>query len=172
MSILKKVLNAVRKIFGGSSKKKRGTSKRSPKTTRTSKRRIKASASRKTTTRIIGKRKPAKGPKTRPETSKSRSAASIKPKVTPDKKIKSVSYVLVGEITHYFDKIKVCVVRVDHGEVKKGDRLLIEGNKGSLIQIVSSMQIENEDVAFARKGQVIGLKVKKAVHVGDLVKKL
>ena len=64
------------------------------------------------------------------------------------------------------------MVKIDHGEVKKGDRLLIEGNKGSSIQVINSMQIENEDVAIARKGQLIGLKVKKAVHAGDLVKKL
>ena len=75
----------------------------------------------------------------------------------------------LGAVTHYFDRIKVCVIRIDHDHIKKGDSLLIQGPKGALVQKVSSMQIENEDVSSARKGQLIGLKVTKAVFAGDHV---
>lgn len=78
----------------------------------------------------------------------------------------------IGEVTHYFDKIKVCVVRIDVGMLKKGDRILISGKGSELIQTVDSMQIENEDVVIARKGQLVGLKVKEAVIVGSKINAL
>ncbi len=76
-----------------------------------------------------------------------------------------------GEITHYFERIKVCVVKVTQGAVLIGDRLTIIGEKTKFVQKVWSMQIESQDVKVARKGQLIGLKVDKTVVVGDKVYK-
>ena len=81
------------------------------------------------------------------------------------------SLVQVGVITHYFERIKVCVVELTQGSVLIGDRLTILGNKTKFIQKVWSMQIESEDVKVAKKGQLIGLKVDKIVAVGDKVYK-
>ncbi len=78
---------------------------------------------------------------------------------------------LVGEITHYFDRIKVCVVKINAGAVLIGDRLSMIGPKTKFVQKVWSMQIESQDVKVARKGQSIGLKVEKLVAVGDKVYK-
>lgn len=75
----------------------------------------------------------------------------------------------IGQVTHYFDKIKVCVVRIDYGSLKKGDKVTFAGKEGKLTQTVSSMQIENEDVLTAHKGQMVGLKVNKAVSAGAMV---
>lgn len=75
----------------------------------------------------------------------------------------------LGEVTHYFGKIKVCVVRIDFGILRKGDQVLISGKDSSLIQTVNSLQIENEDVLSAQKGQLVGLKVKEPVGVGSKV---
>ncbi len=77
----------------------------------------------------------------------------------------------VGAITHYFDRIKVCVVKLTQGTVLIGDKLTILGPKTKFVQKVWSMQIESEDVKVAKKGQVIGLKVDKLVAVGDKVYK-
>ena len=77
----------------------------------------------------------------------------------------------VGVITHYFDRIKVCVVKLTQGSVLIGDKLTILGAKTKFVQKVWSMQIESEDVKVARKGQLIGLKVDKIVDVGDKVYK-
>ena len=79
--------------------------------------------------------------------------------------------VKAGEITHYFERIKVCVVKITQGSVLIGDRLTIKGPKTSFIQKVWSMQIESVDVKVAKKGQLIGLKVDKPVTVGDIVYK-
>ena len=76
-----------------------------------------------------------------------------------------------GVITHYFDRIKVCVVKLTQGSILIGDKLTIVGNKTKFIQKVWSMQIESEDVKVAKKGQLIGIKVDKIVGVGDKVYK-
>jgi translation initiation factor IF-2 len=76
-----------------------------------------------------------------------------------------------GDITHYFDRIKVCVVKVTKGSILIGDKLTILGPKTKFVQKVWSMQIESEDVKVAKKGQLIGLKVDKIVAVGDKVYK-
>ncbi len=77
----------------------------------------------------------------------------------------------VGVITHYFGRIKVCVVKLTQGTILIGDKLTIQGAKTKFMQKVWSMQIESEDVKIAKKGQLIGLKVDKMVAVGDKVYK-
>ena len=170
MSLLKKVLNAVKKIF-------KVTVKR-PKKTRKASRKVKkvvkvqrSSPSRKTKKLSAPKKISKKNFKAAKSFPKKQTASSTQPRPkTSPKQLPQLAK--IGEVTHYFDKIKVCVIRIDKGTIKKGDRLIIEGNKGSLSQAVSSMQIENEDVVSARKGQLIGLKVAKEVYVGDAVAKV
>jgi len=78
----------------------------------------------------------------------------------------------VGEITHYFDRIKVAVVKITSGTILIGDRLTVVPAKGSgFVQKIWSMQVESKDVKVARKGQLIGIKVDKPVAAGDMVYK-
>ena len=77
--------------------------------------------------------------------------------------------VRVGEITHYFDKIKVCVVRVDGVALVLGDKIMIKGKGTDLQQKVSSLQVESLDVKSAKKGQLVGMKVVRCVNVGDIL---
>ena len=77
----------------------------------------------------------------------------------------------IGEITHYFDRIKVAVLKINQGTVLIGDRLTIVSGKIKFVQKVWSMQIESEDVKVAKKGQLIGIKVDKQVNPGDKVYK-
>ena len=79
--------------------------------------------------------------------------------------------VQAGEITHYFDRIKVCVIKITNGSILIGDRLTVKGPKTSFVQKVWSMQVESQDVKVAKKGQLIGIKVDKPVAVGDIVYK-
>ncbi|MBF0504656.1 MAG: hypothetical protein HQL14_06085 [Candidatus Omnitrophica bacterium] len=129
------------------------------------------------------KKKPArpksvKRPAVKKKVVKKAAKPPLKPKVSPVAvKAKSAlkridpSLVQVGEITHYFDRIKVCVVKVTQGTILIGDKLTIIGPKTKFIQKVWSIQVESVDVKVARKGQLIGLKVDKIVAVGDLVYK-
>ncbi len=75
----------------------------------------------------------------------------------------------VGEITHFFPRIQVVVVKMDKGVLRVGDTIRIKGKRTDLTQRVSSMQVESVDVKAARKGQLIGLKVEKPADVGDKV---
>lgn len=74
----------------------------------------------------------------------------------------------VGEITHYYTKIGVAVVKVKN-PISVGDKIEIKGATTDFKQSVNSMQIEHEKISKAKKGDVIGLKVKDRVRIGDLV---
>ncbi|MDO8674608.1 MAG: hypothetical protein Q7K71_00630 [Candidatus Omnitrophota bacterium] len=119
------------------------------------------------------RRAPAKTRKPTPKPAKVKPKKPAKP--TKISKIKAPvvdpNLVQAGKITHYFDRIKVCVVKITQGSILVGDRLTIKGPKTSFVQKVWSMQIENKDVKVARKGQLIGLKVERPVAVGDIVYK-
>jgi putative protease len=78
----------------------------------------------------------------------------------------------IGEVTHYFTKIGVAVVRIKNGELRKGDRIAIKGKTTNFQQIVQSMQIHNKDVEVARAGDEVGLKVDERVREKDLVYKI
>ncbi len=76
---------------------------------------------------------------------------------------------LIGEITHYFDKIGVGVVEIKKGKLLVGDTIHLKGATTDFEQVVESMQIEHEQVQQAKKGDAIGLKVKERVREGDKV---
>ncbi len=83
-----------------------------------------------------------------------------------------VNGILVGEITHYFSKIKVVVVKITAQSLKTGDKILIQGKTQGFTQTVKSLQIENKSVPSVKKGQLVGLKVSQAARVGDKVYKI
>jgi putative protease len=79
---------------------------------------------------------------------------------------------LVGEITHYFGKISVAIVKLSDN-LKVGDQIKIVGKEGEeFTQTVESMQIEHENVQEAKAGDLIGLKVSQKVKEGYKVYKL
>lgn len=77
----------------------------------------------------------------------------------------------IGEVTHYFTNISVGVIDLTD-ELRKGDKISIEGATTNFQQRVESMQIEHEDVEKAGAGDSIGLKVKDRVRENDVVYKL
>ncbi len=74
----------------------------------------------------------------------------------------------IGEVTHFFDKICVAVIRFDQG-VEVGEEVCFEGPKNSFSQVLNSMQYEHESIRSAKKGQEVGVKVKKPVKEGHRV---
>lgn len=79
--------------------------------------------------------------------------------------------IYVGEISHYYPKISVAVLKLENS-LKKGDKISIEGYTTNFSQVVESMQIEHKNVEEAKKGDSIGLKVIDRVRVGDKVYKI
>lgn len=106
-----------------------------------------------------------------------RKAARTKKKAAPQKKAakaapKEAPGVFIGEITHYFSKIGVCVIKITNDALRIGDRLALKGHTTNFVQQVRSLQIENNDVAIAGKGHLVGLKIDKRARAGDKVYKI
>ena len=79
---------------------------------------------------------------------------------------------LIGKITHYFTNIGVAVVEITAAGLKAGDKIHVKGATSDFEQAVDSMQVEHENVAKAKKGESVGLKVEQSVREGDEVFKV
>lgn len=164
MSILRKLSDVIKEVFWIKSSSKKKSLKKSK---RVVKKVVKNPLRKiKPVSKVI---KPKKQPLVKPLSNKK----SVK--ISLVKKVKVVELdphlIKVGEITHYFDRIKVCVVKITQGTILIGDKLTVVGAKNKFIQKVWSMQIESQDVKVAKKGQSIGLKIDKPALVGDIVYK-
>ena len=79
---------------------------------------------------------------------------------------------LIGKITHYFDNISVAVIELS-GPLKAGETIrIIGGEDTDFEQEIDSMEIEHEKIKKAKKGNVVGLKVKEKVREGYKVYKI
>jgi len=76
---------------------------------------------------------------------------------------------LIGKIVHYYDHIEVGIVEITNGSLEVGEKIHIKGATTDFEEDIKSMQIEHEQVNKAKKGEIIGLKVKGKVREGDLV---
>lgn len=74
----------------------------------------------------------------------------------------------VGKITHYYDKIGVAVVEI-LDSLAVGETIKISGHGREFTQVISSMQIEHEEIKEAKKGQVVGMKVEQETKEEDEV---
>lgn len=78
---------------------------------------------------------------------------------------------LIGEITHYFGKISVAVIKLTD-VLKVGDEIRIVGGDVDFTQKVDSMEVEREKIEQAKSGDSVGLKVEQKVRDGYKVYKL
>ncbi len=90
------------------------------------------------------------------------------------KKIKAPidSMVKVGEVTHYFPHVKAAALLVLKDSIKVGDRIYLKGHTTDFKEKIASIQLDREPIQKGKKGQEIGLLVKKRVRIGDSVYKL
>lgn len=75
----------------------------------------------------------------------------------------------IGRVFHYFSKIGVAAIDLTDGDMKVGDTVQIQGPTTNLTQTVDSMQIDQQDVKSATRGQNVGIKVNDRVREKDLV---
>ena len=77
----------------------------------------------------------------------------------------------IGEITHYFSKIGVAVVRLENN-LATGDWVaFVRGEELLFEQEVVSMQIDYREVEAATAGQIVALQTAQKVKVGAEVYK-
>lgn len=78
----------------------------------------------------------------------------------------------IGHVIHYYDKIGVAIVELD-ADLAVGERIRLKrGGEDLFDQSVESIQIEHEKVQLAKKGQIVGLKLKEGVKEGAQVYKI
>lgn len=66
----------------------------------------------------------------------------------------------LGKVTHYYGKLGVALIKINTGQLKIGDEILVTGKTTPLIRHkIESMEIENKQVKKAEKGQEVGIKL-------------
>ena len=74
----------------------------------------------------------------------------------------------IGKIIHYFSKIGVAIIKLEDS-LKVGDKIKMAVGDIEFEQEVDSMEVEHQKIEKAKKGDVIGIKVKEKVKEGILV---
>ncbi|MDO8655063.1 MAG: hypothetical protein Q7R48_01385 [bacterium] len=82
-----------------------------------------------------------------------------------EKPVRKAQGKLVGRVIHYYDKIKVAVIKFS-APVKKGDKVRFEGGETLFSQQLGSMEKDHTKIAKAGKGQEVGVRVAKQVREG------
>jgi hypothetical protein len=79
--------------------------------------------------------------------------------------------ILVGHVTHYYNRIGVAVIELRE-ELKIGDTILLLGHTTDFTQRVASMEIDHQRVLEVGAGQEVAIKVDEPVRKLDQVYKM
>lgn len=74
----------------------------------------------------------------------------------------------IGRVTHYYGKINVAIVHFDK-DISLGSHVHFLGHNTDLAEPVASLELNHHQVAAARRGEEVGVKVAARVREGDLV---
>ena len=77
----------------------------------------------------------------------------------------------IGKVEDFFAHVNVVAVKLAEG-LSVGDRIHIKGHTTDLVQEITSMQIDHQDVDKARAGDDVGIKISAKAHRGDKVFKV
>ena len=78
---------------------------------------------------------------------------------------------IIGVVGHYYKNIGVAVITLE-GQLAVGDTIHIKGHDTDFTQKIESIQIEHKNVARAKEGNDIGIKVKEFARKYDVVYKV
>ncbi len=74
---------------------------------------------------------------------------------------------LVGYVIKYYPKIGVAEVKLNHGVIKIGDRLVVEGQETFIEQEVTSLEVESKSIKKGNKGMTVAVKLVKPAKPKD-----
>ena len=83
-----------------------------------------------------------------------------------------MSEIEVGVVRHFFDRLDVAAVELTSGDLAVGDTLHIRGHTSDVTTRVDSIQLEQEKLTRAAKGQNVGIKITGKVREHDRVFKV
>lgn len=75
---------------------------------------------------------------------------------------------LIGKVSHYYTKLGVAAIDLTDS-LKAGDEIHVMGHTSDFTQKVTSMQIKDDKIQEAKKGDAVGLKVKDHARENDEV---
>ncbi len=78
----------------------------------------------------------------------------------------------IGVIVKFFAKPSVAALEVTDGAIRVGDTLKYKGHTTDFTETITSMEVDNQPVEEARKGDLVGIKVKERVRENDKVYKV
>ena len=90
-------------------------------------------------------------------------AKKARPKITAVQKSKPI-----GRVTHFFGNIKVAIIKCK-APFSRGVKLHFKGATTDFTDTANSIQYNHAPIAKTKKGQEVGVKVKKKVREGDEV---
>ncbi|MFO7624317.1 MAG: hypothetical protein R6V73_08190 [Anaerolineales bacterium] len=79
--------------------------------------------------------------------------------------------ILIGHVTHYYNRIGVAVIEVSD-ELNIGDTILLLGHTTDFTQTVASMEINHQRVLQVGAGQEVAIKIDEPVRKLDQVYKV
>lgn len=88
------------------------------------------------------------------------------------KKKKPVQEEEVGIVEHWFGNIKVAGLKITQKSIQVGEMLHYKGHTTDFMQEIKSIQKEHKSIQVAKKGDEIGIEVKKIVREHDKVFKV
>ena len=74
----------------------------------------------------------------------------------------------IGKVEKFFSRINVVAINL-FADLKVGDAIELEGDGGIIELVVSSMQINRENVSEAHEGDSVGIKTDSAIREGSSV---
>jgi translation initiation factor IF-2 len=74
----------------------------------------------------------------------------------------------IGKVSDFFARPVVAGIDMS-GSLRVGDKIHIKGHTTDIEMTIASMQIDNQNVTEAKKGQSVGIKVPDRVRQGDTV---
>jgi putative protease len=77
----------------------------------------------------------------------------------------------VGKVNDFFARPVVAGIEMS-GSLKVGDKIHIKGHTTDIEIVIASMQINNQNVTEAKKGDAVGIKVPDRVRPGDTIYKV
>ncbi len=78
----------------------------------------------------------------------------------------------IGAVRHFFDKISVVVIELTAGDLAIGDTIHIKGHTTDVTFKVETLQIEQDKLTKAVKGQSVGTKIPGKAREHDKVSKV
>lgn len=78
----------------------------------------------------------------------------------------------IGKVVNYYSKVKVAEIKI-WDDLSLDDEILIQGKTtGSINHIIKSMEIDNQKITKAEKGQNVAIKIDTKVRENDFIYKL